>query len=163
MGTMVSMWPGLVKTENVEDGALSSLKERRGLAPGSPEFDLSDLLSTPLAETPLFIGRAVAALARDADMKRYTGKVVLPAVMASGYGFVDERGVRTPPFTSVKFMVSVVLTPLLKHLGIWEVPGAMFQENPGLVGAAKFYWSSLPDLSFPGKLIKLTSGAPNLW
>merc|ERR1719444_473939 len=37
--TMVSLWPGLVKTENVEDGALDTKsEERRGRQPGQPEF-----------------------------------------------------------------------------------------------------------------------------
>eukprot|EP00931_Biecheleriopsis_adriatica_P108014 TRINITY_DN82343_c0_g1_i1.p1 TRINITY_DN82343_c0_g1~~TRINITY_DN82343_c0_g1_i1.p1 ORF type:complete len:393 (+),score=91.36 TRINITY_DN82343_c0_g1_i1:33-1211(+) len=160
--TMVSLWPGLVKTENVEGGALGGLKERRGLAPGNPEMDLNSLLATPLAETPLFSGRAVAAFARDRKKMDWTGKVIIPAVMASGYGLVDERGVRSPPFTSVKFLASVALQPVLRHFDMWEVPGKIFDPQSRIAEAAELYWNTLPDLSFPGLLMKLGSGAPNL-
>jgi len=162
--TMVSLWPGLVKTENVQDGALQGFRERRGMAPGTPSMDMGGLLPTPLAETPLFSGRAVAALARDPRRMDFSGRVLVPAAMAWGYGLVDERGVRSPPFTSLKFLLSVALQPLLRRLGLWEVPGGVFQPpEPGsLSERAQFYWNWLPDLSFPGVLVKLGAGAPHL-
>lgn len=160
--TMVSLWPGLVKTENVEDGVLAGLKERRGLQPGNPEIDFNILLPTPLSETPLFSGRAVAMFARDKLKMQQTGKVLLPPVLAAGYGFVDERGVRSPPMTSLKFMVSFLLQPLLKKLEIWEVAGSLFRENPAVSANVQLYWNILPDFPIPGFLLKLGAGAPNL-
>ncbi|CAE7270997.1 Dhrs1, partial [Symbiodinium pilosum] len=71
--TMVSLWPGLVATENVADGAISGTAERRGAAPG-PKFEPTPLMGSPLAETPLFVGRTVAALARDRSKFDLTGK-----------------------------------------------------------------------------------------
>eukprot|EP00930_Biecheleria_cincta_P022892 TRINITY_DN16626_c0_g1_i1.p1 TRINITY_DN16626_c0_g1~~TRINITY_DN16626_c0_g1_i1.p1 ORF type:complete len:408 (+),score=74.37 TRINITY_DN16626_c0_g1_i1:47-1225(+) len=161
--TMVSVWPGLVKTENVADGALKGMKERRGYAPGSGGLDMEQLLPSPLAETPLFTGRAIAAFARDPKKMDFTGKVIVPSVMAWGYGILDERGLRSPPFTSLKFLLSVALQPLLRKCGIWEVPGSIFSPEPvAISNLVNFYWNLLPDLSFPGLLLKMGTGAPNL-
>merc|ERR1719428_790938 len=112
----------------MENGAIEEgrMSERRGFAPGAPQMDFNVFLPTPLAETPLFSGRAVAALARDNGKMRHTGKVVIPSVMASGYGFLDERGVRSPPLTSLKFICSLLLAPVLRTLDIWAAQGALF-------------------------------------
>eukprot|EP00927_Polykrikos_kofoidii_P010843 TRINITY_DN14580_c0_g1_i1.p1 TRINITY_DN14580_c0_g1~~TRINITY_DN14580_c0_g1_i1.p1 ORF type:complete len:412 (-),score=69.35 TRINITY_DN14580_c0_g1_i1:148-1338(-) len=163
--TMVSLWPGLVKTENVESGALdeSLMSERRGKAPGIPDFAFADWFPTPLAETPLFNGRAVAAFARDPRKIDYTGKILVPSVMAYGYGIVDERGVRSPPMTSLKAIFSVFFfQSLLKKHGIWEIPGGCYTPKAEASENARFFWNTLPDISIPGKLLKLAAGAPNL-
>jgi len=162
--TMISLWPGLVKTENVQDGALDSvaMKERRGQQPGTPAMNMSEMLMSPLAETPLFSGRAVAAFARDPRKMDYTGKVLAPSMMAYDYDIVDERGVRSPPFPSVKFLLATALKPWLDSQGLWEVPGGAFRPEPGLSEKAQLLWRTLPDLTIPGFLLKLGSGAPNL-
>merc|ERR1719486_1145015 len=75
--TMVSLWPGLVATENVRDGALDAVtKQRRGVRPGTPEFKLDKLLPSGLAETVLYSVRAVARLARDKNVIDLTGKIL---------------------------------------------------------------------------------------
>jgi len=76
--TVVSMYPGLVRTEGV-------------LAAGV--FDLSN------SESPEFIGRAVAALARDPDVARWNGRVVVAAALALEYGFTDVDGKQPRPLT----------------------------------------------------------------
>lgn len=43
-------------------------------------------------ETPLFVGRAVAALAGDPDVARHAGRVVATADLARLYGFTDADG-----------------------------------------------------------------------
>lgn len=73
--TVVSLYPGLVRTEKVMEAAQF--------------LDLSN------SESPDFIGRAVAALADDADVLRHTGKVLVAAQLARDYGFSDIDG-RTP-------------------------------------------------------------------
>jgi len=163
--TMIGLWPGLVKTENVEAGALdgvAKLAERRGLPPGMPAADFKSMMPTPLAETPLFNGRAVAAFARDPQKLQHTGKVLVPALMAADYGIVDERGVRSPSMISVKAGLAQAARPLLEKLDIWSVPGGCYSPKPEASDAAKFFWNTLPDLNLPGKLLKLGSGAPNL-
>ena len=76
--TMVSLYPGLVRTENV-------------LAAGV--FDLSN------SESPEFLGRAVAALAADPYGARWSGQVVVAAALAEQYGFSDVDGSRPRPVT----------------------------------------------------------------
>ena len=73
--TVVSLYPGLVRTEKVMES--------------SKWLDLTN------SESPEFIGRAVAALAADPDVLRYTGKVLVAAVIAKEYGFTDVDG-KTP-------------------------------------------------------------------
>ena len=69
--TVVSLYPGLVRTEKV-------------LAAGI--FDLSN------SESPEFSGLAVAALAGDPDVSRFNGSVVVAAALAAEYGFTDIDG-----------------------------------------------------------------------
>ncbi len=76
--TVVSLYPGLVRTESV-------------LAAGA--FDLSN------SESPEFVGRAVAALAADRDAARWSGQVVLAAGLAREYGFTDVDGRQPRPLT----------------------------------------------------------------
>lgn len=73
--TVISLYPGLVRTEKVMEAA--------------QYLDLSN------SESPEFIGRAVAALASDPDVLRYTGKVLVAATLAREYGFTDIDG-KTP-------------------------------------------------------------------
>lgn len=73
--TVVSLYPGLVRTEKVIEAA--------------KWLDLTN------SESPEFIGRAVAALAADPDVLRHTGKVLLAASLATEYGFTDIDG-KTP-------------------------------------------------------------------
>jgi hypothetical protein len=51
------------------------------------------------SESPEFIGRAVAALAADPDVLRYTGKVLVAAAIAMEYGFTDIDGKTPRPLT----------------------------------------------------------------
>ena len=75
----VSLYPGLVRTERVMRAA---------------EFmDLSN------SESPQFIGRAVAALASDADVMKKSGQVLVAAALAKEYGFTDLDGKQPRPLT----------------------------------------------------------------
>lgn len=76
--TIVSLYPGLVRTEAV-------------LAAGV--FDLSN------SESPEFIGRAIAAMAVDEQAQRWNGRVVTAATMALDYGFTDIDGAQPRPLT----------------------------------------------------------------
>jgi hypothetical protein len=44
------------------------------------------------SESPRFTGRAVAALARDAEVLRHTGRALVAAQLAREYGFTDVDG-----------------------------------------------------------------------
>jgi NAD(P)-dependent dehydrogenase (short-subunit alcohol dehydrogenase family) len=77
--TVVSLYPGLVRTEKVMEAAAW--------------LDLTN------SESPEFIGRAVAALARDPDVMRHTGTVLVAASVAVEYGFTDIGGRAPRPLT----------------------------------------------------------------
>jgi dehydrogenase/reductase SDR family member 1 len=77
--TVVSLYPGLVRTEKVMEAA--------------QYLDLSN------SESPDFIGRAVAALAADPHVLRYTGKVLVAAALAVEYGYTDLDGKTPRPLT----------------------------------------------------------------
>src|SRR5580693_1310182 len=77
--TVVSLYPGLVRTEKVMEAAAW--------------LDLTN------SESPEFIGRAVAALAGDPHVMRYTGTVLVAASLALEYGFTDVDGKAPRPLT----------------------------------------------------------------
>jgi NAD(P)-dependent dehydrogenase (short-subunit alcohol dehydrogenase family) len=77
--TVVSLYPGLVRTEKVMAAAAW--------------LDLTN------SESPEFIGRAVAALAADHDVMRFTGTVLVAASIAAEYGFTDVDGKTPRPLT----------------------------------------------------------------
>ncbi len=69
----LALYPGLVLTE----GVLANLQY----------FE-----DQPNRETPLFVGRVVAALAADPDVMRHSGRWLIAAEVAADYGVVDEHG-----------------------------------------------------------------------
>jgi NAD(P)-dependent dehydrogenase (short-subunit alcohol dehydrogenase family) len=72
---VVSLWPGLVLTERLQ-GAQAAM----------PKLDFSS------AESQRFTGRAVAALASDADVMRWSGRALASRELADVYGFTDVDG-----------------------------------------------------------------------
>jgi NAD(P)-dependent dehydrogenase (short-subunit alcohol dehydrogenase family) len=72
--TAVSLYPGLVRTESI-------LRD-------SEYHDLSN------SESPVFVGRAVAALAADPDLARRSGQTLVAAELGEEYGFTDVDGGR---------------------------------------------------------------------
>jgi dehydrogenase/reductase SDR family member 1 len=76
--TVVSLYPGLVRTEAV-------------LAAGV--FDLSN------SESPEFAGRAIAAVRSDADALNMSGSVLVTADLGRKYGFTDTDGRRPVPLS----------------------------------------------------------------
>ncbi|MFN8027695.1 MAG: SDR family NAD(P)-dependent oxidoreductase [Acidimicrobiia bacterium] len=76
--SVVSLWPGFVRTERIDLGAAA------GLLP--PTLDLST------SESPRFCGRAVVALATDTDVARFSGRAVAARDLADEFGFTDVDG-----------------------------------------------------------------------
>lgn len=52
-----------------------------------------------VSETPEYLGRAVAALAADRDVMRWSGQVLAVGELARVYGFTDTDGTRPQPFS----------------------------------------------------------------
>ena len=84
---VVSLWPGLVKTELVMFGA------RRG-EDGGQFLDLGDegLFDLAGAESPRFVGRAAVALSADPNVMTKSGRAFAVADLAREYGFTDLDG-----------------------------------------------------------------------
>jgi dehydrogenase/reductase SDR family protein 1 len=74
--TAVSLWPGVVRTERLE------------LEAARFPFDRAN------SESPVFSGRAVAALAADPKRIEKTGQALVVAELAAEYGFTDVDGSR---------------------------------------------------------------------
>jgi dehydrogenase/reductase SDR family protein 1 len=84
---VLSVWPALVRTEFTSLGAVKTDDGRLDLSVGGgPGLDLG------LAESPRFSGRAVVALATDADVMARTGRAWTTAELARAYGFTDVDG-----------------------------------------------------------------------
>jgi NAD(P)-dependent dehydrogenase (short-subunit alcohol dehydrogenase family) len=84
--TVVSLWPGLVRTELLDLGARTEGDEVFIELPGEGRFDLSG------AESPRFLGRAVVALADDPGLAARTGRPFTSAGLARELGFTDVDG-----------------------------------------------------------------------
>ena len=78
---VVSLYPGLVRTEAVVAAAKDGW------------LDLSN------SESPEFIGRVIAALARDPALMERSGKVAIAAETAAELGIKDVDGHQPPPLT----------------------------------------------------------------
>ena len=76
---VVSLYPGLVKTEKVMESA--------------------DFLDLSNAESPEFVGRAILGLALDENTMSRTGNVLIAAALAKEYGFTDIDGRQPRPLT----------------------------------------------------------------
>src|SRR5215207_7037212 len=77
--TVVSVYPGLVRTESVLRNA--------------QYFDMSN------SESPQFTGRVIAALANDPNIMSKTGQVWVGAALAEEYGIQDIDGKQPRPVT----------------------------------------------------------------
>jgi dehydrogenase/reductase SDR family protein 1 len=77
----VSLYPGLVRTEAVMEAAAGGW------------LDLSN------SESPEFIGRVIAALARDPDLAERSGKSLVAAALAIEFGVSDIDGRQPAPLT----------------------------------------------------------------
>ncbi|MEU3242508.1 MULTISPECIES: SDR family NAD(P)-dependent oxidoreductase [unclassified Streptomyces] len=84
---VVSLWPGLVRTELVDAAARRTGRSGSEIElPGEGRFDVD------AAESPRFVGRAVAALAADPKGGARSGTAVSTRDLAHHYGFADVDG-----------------------------------------------------------------------
>ncbi|WP_437932497.1 SDR family oxidoreductase [Sorangium sp. So ce291] len=83
-GTAVALTPGWLRSE-IMLGHYGVTEERwRDALAKQPHFAIS--------ETPAYVGRAVAALAADPEVARWSGKSVSSGQLAKVYGFTDLDG-----------------------------------------------------------------------
>jgi len=82
--TAVSLTPGWLRSEAMLEVYGVTEANWRDATKVQPHFAIS--------ETPAFVGRAVAALARDPDVSRWNGQSVSSGQLARVYGFTDVDG-----------------------------------------------------------------------
>jgi NAD(P)-dependent dehydrogenase (short-subunit alcohol dehydrogenase family) len=85
-GTAVSITPGFLRSEEMLDHFGVTEADWRDAIAKDPHFCVS--------ETPVFVGRAVAALAADPDRARWNGRSLSSGGLAKVYGFTDADGTR---------------------------------------------------------------------
>lgn len=82
--TAVSLTPGWLRSEAMLEAYGVSESNWRDAINKMPHFAIS--------ESPAFVGRAVVALAQDADVSRWNGKSLSSGQLAKIYGFTDLDG-----------------------------------------------------------------------
>ncbi len=87
----VALAPGFMRTEEVLASLGATAETWREVAETSDEAKNWGFAGS---ETPCFVGRGIAALAADADVMRWSGRVVGSWDLADAYGFEDVDGGR---------------------------------------------------------------------
>ncbi|MGH9264477.1 MAG: SDR family oxidoreductase [Acidimicrobiales bacterium] len=82
--TALALTPGWLRSEMMLDAFQVTEANWRDATKAVPHFAIS--------ETPLFVGRAVAALAADPDVARWNGRSTSSGELARVYGFTDVDG-----------------------------------------------------------------------
>ncbi len=85
-GTAVCVTPGFLRSEEMLDHFGVTEETWRDAVAKEPHF--------AIAESPVFLGRAVAALAADPDRARWNGKSTYSGELARAYGVTDTDGSR---------------------------------------------------------------------
>ncbi|WP_328539180.1 SDR family oxidoreductase [Streptomyces sp. NBC_00344] len=85
-GTAVSVTPGFLRSEAMLDLFGVTEENWRDAIAEVPEF--------VIAESPVFVARAVAAIAADAERARWNGQSLSSGQLAKEYGFTDVDGSR---------------------------------------------------------------------
>ena len=109
--TSISLYPGIVGTEMTTNFEWEKYPDSFKAAFGHGYYNW---------ETPLFTGRAVAALASDKNLIKNTGRVHIVAEVAQKYGFSDRDGKRPVSFRSLRFSLPMANAFLRKYP--WLVP-----------------------------------------
>jgi NAD(P)-dependent dehydrogenase (short-subunit alcohol dehydrogenase family) len=84
--TAVALTPGWMRSELMLEHHGVTEANWRDATEGTPHFCIS--------ESPLFVGRAVAALAADPEAARWSGQSLSSGQLALEYGFTDTDGTR---------------------------------------------------------------------
>jgi NAD(P)-dependent dehydrogenase (short-subunit alcohol dehydrogenase family) len=96
-GTAVALTPGWMRSEAMLEHHSVSESNWRDATERTPHFCIS--------ETPMYVGRAVAALAGDPELARWNGQSLSSGGLAQVYGFTDLDGTQPDCW---RYMVEVV-------------------------------------------------------
>jgi NAD(P)-dependent dehydrogenase (short-subunit alcohol dehydrogenase family) len=94
--TAVALTPGWLRSEEMLEGFGVTEENWRDATDRIPHF--------AIAESPRFVGRAVAALAADPEVARWNGRSLSSGQLAQVYGFTDVDGSRPDAW---RYMVEV--------------------------------------------------------
>lgn len=106
----IAIWPGIVGTKQIIDFAKQTDEVESQVA-------FADGYNW---ETPLLTGRAIAALASDPNVMKYTGKIQIVAELAEKYHLVDRDGDRPVSLRSLRFLLPYSFPALKNYL--WSIP-----------------------------------------
>jgi NAD(P)-dependent dehydrogenase (short-subunit alcohol dehydrogenase family) len=109
--TSLAIYPGIVGTEQITNFAKEQSSENGNSSLFADGYNW---------ETPLFTGRAIARLATDANIIKYTGKIQIVAEVAKKYGIVDQNGNRPVSLRSLRFILAMAI-PFLRNYA-WLIP-----------------------------------------
>jgi NAD(P)-dependent dehydrogenase (short-subunit alcohol dehydrogenase family) len=109
--TSLAIYPGIVGTEQITNFAKEQSSENGNSSLFADGYNW---------ETPLFTGRAIASLATDANIIKYTGKIQIVAEVAKKYGIVDQNGNRPVSLRSLRFILAIAI-PFLRNYA-WLIP-----------------------------------------
>jgi NAD(P)-dependent dehydrogenase (short-subunit alcohol dehydrogenase family) len=98
--TAVALTPGWMRSEAMLEHYGVSESDWREATERTPHFAIS--------ESPVYVGRAVAALAADPDAARWNGRSLSSGGLAQVYGFTDADGTRPDCW---RYLVEVVEDP----------------------------------------------------
>jgi NAD(P)-dependent dehydrogenase (short-subunit alcohol dehydrogenase family) len=106
----ISIWPGIVGTEHLTNFA-KQMDESEAKTTFGDGYNW---------ETTLLTGRAIAALASEPNIMKYTGKVQIVAEVAEKYNLVDRNGDRPVSLRSLRFLIPFTF-PVLRQYA-WLLP-----------------------------------------
>ncbi|MGP4001989.1 SDR family oxidoreductase [Streptomyces sp. 8N706] len=92
--TAVSLTPGFLRSEQMLDFF--------GVTEENWREGVKQMPSFAIAESPVYIGRAVTALAADPDVARWNGQSLSTGQLARVYGFTDTDGTRPDAWGYIK-------------------------------------------------------------
>jgi len=96
--SMISLWPGPVKTEFITENMIGKESQSKEQAQMAKVFENG--------ETIEYAGKAVVHLAADSNIMSRTGKILATADIGREFGFVDTNGKSPIDFRQVKVLVA---------------------------------------------------------
>ena len=109
--TSLAIYPGIVGTEQITSFAKEQTSENGNSSSFGDGYNW---------ETPLFTGRAIASLASDDNIIKYTGKIQIVAEVAKRYKIVDENGNCPVSLRSLRFILARGIPGLRNYA--WLIP-----------------------------------------
>lgn len=113
--TAVALTPGFMRTEGMLDHYGATEENWREVAEQNPD---ARRMKFSASETPCFVGRAVAALAADPDVRRKSGGLYGSWQLSDEYGFSDVNGDRPHWGRSFAELMASRPAPIARR---WEI------------------------------------------